>query len=102
MALDADRRAALLAYCRIEDPDGTDLLTLEGLYQAAVGYLTNAGIAEPPPDTPRRAQYDLCVNHMVLDAFDRRGAAENAVIHENPAFRRLIAQLKLTEAGAVS
>ncbi len=100
--MDADRLAALLAYCRIENPDGADLMTLEGLYQAAVGYLTNAGIAEPPPDTPRRAQYDLCVNHMVLDAFDQRGAAENAVIHENPAFRRLIAQLKLTEAGAVS
>lgn len=97
--MDADRLAALLAYCRIEDPDGADLMTLEGLYQAAVGYLTNAGIAEPPPDTPRRAQYDLCVNHMVLDAFDRRGAAENAVIHENPAFRQVLNQLKLTEGG---
>ena len=95
--MDADRLAALLAYCRIEDPDRADLMTLEGLYQAAVGYLTNAGIAEPPAGTPRRAQYDLCVNHMVLDGFDRRGAAENAVIHENPAFRQALNQLKLTE-----
>ena len=98
--MDADRLAALLAYCRIEDPDRADLMTLEGLYQAAVGYLTNAGIAEPPAGTPRRAQYDLCVNHLVLDGFDRRDITLDARAVrtvENPAFRRLVNQLKLTE-----
>ena len=37
MALTEERRARLLAYCRIEEPTDEELLTLEGLYDAAVG-----------------------------------------------------------------
>ena len=44
MALSEARRASLLAYCRIEEPTAEELLTLEGLYDAAVGYLEQAGI----------------------------------------------------------
>ena len=36
MALSEARRASLLAYCRIEEPTAEELLTLEGLYDAAV------------------------------------------------------------------
>lgn len=58
MALSEARRASLLAYCRIEEPTAEELLTLEGLYDAAVGYLEQAGVSEPeegpPPPGPVR------------------------------------------------
>ena len=93
MALSEARRASLLAYCRIEEPTAEELLTLEGLYDAAVGYLEQAG-----EGTPRRAQYDLCVNFMVLRDFDLREATiTGTIVNDNPAFRRLLTQLKLTE-----
>ena len=97
MALSEARRASLLAYCRIEEPTAEELLTLEGLYDAAVGYLERAGVAEPAAGTTRRAQYDLCVNFMVLRDFDLRDAEVSGTITDNPAFRRLITQLKLSE-----
>ena len=97
MALSEERRASLLAYCRIEEPTAEELLTLEGLYDAAVGYLERAGVAEPAAGTTRRAQYDLCVNFMVLRDFDLRDAEVSGTITDNPAFRRLLTQLKLSE-----
>ena len=97
MALTKERQAGLLAYCRIEEPTEEELLTLETLYNAAVGYLERAGVAEPEAGTTRRAQYDLCVNFMVLRDFDLRDAEVSGTITDNPAFRRLITQLKLAE-----
>ena len=97
MAMTEARRAGLLAYCRIEEPTEEELLTLEALYDAAVGYLEGAGISQPAPGTPRAAQYDLCVNFMVLRDFDLRDAQVTGTIQDNPAFRRLVTQLKLTE-----
>ncbi len=98
MALTEERRAGLLAYCRIEEPTAEELLTLETLYDAAVGYLEGAGISQPAPGTPRAAQYDLAVNFMVLRDFDLRDATiTGTIVADNPAFRRLITQLKLTE-----
>lgn len=98
MALTEERRAALLAYCRIEEPTQEESLTLEGLYDAAVGYLEAAGISEPAAGTPRAAQYNLAVNFMVLRDFDLRDATiTGTIVADNPAFRRLITQLKLTE-----
>ena len=97
MALSEARRASLLAYCRIEEPTAEELLTLEGLYDAAVGYLEQAGVSEPEEGTPRRAQYDLCVNFMVLRDFDLRVATNTGPIDTHtPAFRRLHTPLKLT------
>lgn len=93
-----ERRASLLAYCRMDEPASEELLTLETLYDAAVGYLEGAGISLPPEGTPRRAQYDLAVNFMVLRDFDLRDATiTGTIVADNPAFRRLITQLKLTE-----
>ena len=98
MALTKERQAGLLAYCRIEEPTEEELLTLETLYNAAVGYLEEAGVSLPPEGTPRRAQYDLCVNFMVLRDFDLRDATiTGTTVADNPAFRQLITQLKLTE-----
>ena len=59
--------------------------------------MTNAGVREPEEGTPRRAQYDLCINFMVLRDFDLRDAQVDGAIQDNPAFRRLLNQLKLTE-----
>ena len=97
MAIPEEKLAGLLAYCRIDEPDETELALLDTLYDAAVGYLAQAGVAEPEAGTPRRAQYDLAVNFMVLRDFDLRDAEVTGTIQDNPAFRRLITQLKLTE-----
>lgn len=98
MALTEERRKSLLAYCRIEEPTEEELLTLEGLYDAAVGYMEGAGIREPAAGTPRASQYNLCVNYLVLDGYDRRDVTiTGTIVADNPAFRRLINQLKLTE-----
>lgn len=97
MALTDERRAALLAYCRIDTLGEGEELLIQGLYDAAVSYMEGAGIREPQEGTSRRAQYDLCVNALVLDAYDRRGAQTEGSVGDNPMLRRMITQLKLTE-----
>ena len=102
MELTQERLTTLLAYCKLtelaDDPEVQALVP--ALYQAAVGYLAGAGVAPPPPDTPRAAQYDLCVNYLVLDGWERREVTiTGTTVSDNPAFRRLINQLKLTEQG---
>ena len=93
------RRAELLAYCKLtefaEDPEVEALIGT--YYGAAAAYMAQAGISEPPVGTPRRAQYDLCVNAMVLDSWDRREISVSGTDSENPAFRRVMNQLKMTE-----
>ena len=90
-------KSRLMAYCRIDSlEDGGELL-LQGLYDAAVSYMEQAGISEPTEGTPRRAEYGLCVNYLVLVGYDRRGAQTEGSISDNPAFRRMLNQLKLTE-----
>jgi hypothetical protein len=101
MALDEMRRASLLAYCRIDALEDGEEMVLAGLYEAAVAYMDQAGISEPPEGTPRRAMYDLCVNALVLDSWDSRGTSvATSVIADNIAFRRRINQLKMTEMDA--
>lgn len=96
--MDAAQFQALLDYCRIEDPTPAERSTLEALYAAAVGYLEGAGVSQPPEGSPRRAQYDLAVHFMVLRDFDLREATiTGTIVNDNPAFRRLVNQLKLTE-----
>lgn len=96
--MDEARKAALMAYCRIDAlEEGEDAL-LQGLYEAAVSYMEQAGISEPEQGTARRAQYDLCVNYLVLDGYDRRDVTiTGTIVSDNPAFRRMLTQLKLTE-----
>lgn len=94
MALTDERRAALAAYCRVDEDDAL----LEPLYDAAVGYLDTAGVRAPKEGTPRAAQYALCINYLVLDMYDRRDVSVvGTVVTDNPAFRRLLNQLKLSE-----
>ena len=97
--LTKERQAALLAYCKLTelagDPEVQSLILL--FYGAAASYMAQAGISEPAEGTPRRAQYDLCVNAMVLDSWDRREISVSGTVSENPAFRRVMNQLKMTE-----
>ena len=97
MAGFGERQAAILGYCRIDDPTDEDLALLELLHDAAVGYLTQAGIPEPESGSPRRSQYDLAVCYLVLDSYDQRSTTmSTTVVADNSAFRRLLTQLKLT------
>ena len=63
-----------------------------------MSYMEQAGVSEPEGETPRRAQYDLCVNYLVLDGYDRRDVTiTGTIVSDNPMFRRMLNQLKLTE-----
>ena len=97
--LTTERRAALLAYCKLtelaDDPEVAALL--ETFYGAAAAYMAQAGVSEPEEGTARRSQYDLCVNHLVLDSWDKREVSVSGTSGDNPAFRRMLNQLKLTE-----
>lgn len=94
------RRASLLAYCKLtelaDDPEVAALL--ETFYGAAVAYMAQAGVSEPQTDPYRRSQYDLCVNHLVLDSWDKREVSVAGTAGDNSAFRRMLNQLKLTES----
>lgn len=96
------RWETLLAYCKLtelaDDPEVAALLP--GFYAAAVGYLEGAGVSMPEEGTPRRAQYDLLVNFLTLERWERRDTMVTTTggsWTENPAFRRTLNQLKLTE-----
>lgn len=94
------RRASLLAYCKLtemaDDPEVAALL--ETFYGAAAAYMAQAGVSEPEEGTARRSQYDLCVNHLVLDSWDKREISVAGTTGDNSAFRRMLNQLKLTES----
>ena len=96
-----ERKAALLAYCRIEaiDLDTAQEQQLQAMYDAAVDYMTIAGVSAPAvTDVERTAAYDQCVNALVLDAWDHRGGqTTERELRDNPAFRRRVTQLKLSE-----
>lgn len=102
MALTEERKAALLAYCKLtelaDDPEVEALIP--AFYEAAVGYMDGAGVTEPQEGTARRAKYDLCVNAMVLDSWEHRDLKEpTSQVSENVVFRRMLNQLKLTEVS---
>lgn len=93
-------KAQVMAYCRIDTLEEEEEPLLQGLYDAAVSYMEGAGIREPQEGTSRRAQYDLCVNALVLDSWEHRDLKEPASqVSENVAFRRMLNQLKLTEVS---
>ena len=88
-----DRLADIAAYCRVEADDAE----LPGFVDTAAAYLADAGVREPQNGSPRYAKYLQCVKYLALDLYDRRDAAVDGALGDNPAFRRLINQLKLTE-----
>ena len=100
--MDEARRETLMAYCRIDELAPGEDMILEDMYLDAVSYLADAGVTEPE-EAGRKARYDMLVNAMVLDAWDNRGT-QMAVAQtvENPAFRRKLNQMKLTQPVPIS
>ena len=87
-----------MAYCRIDVLEDGEEDLLKTLYLSAVAYLAGADISEPEADTPRRAQYDLCVNALVLDAYDKRGTTvSGSALTDNREYRGTFLQLQATE-----
>lgn len=101
MSLTVERRASLMAYCRLTEDDlgPGDPALLETFYLAAVGYMEQSGVSLPEEDTPRRAMYDLLVNRMVLSDWDNRNAVVTTPVTENIRFRQMLNQLKETEVS---
>ena len=96
--LSDERRKSLLAYCRIDVEEDGESALLQTLYDAAVAYMATAGVSEPEAKTDRRAQYDLCVNALVLDSYDRRDKTiTGTIVASNPAFGGMLVQLQVTE-----
>ena len=88
-----DRLADIAAYCKVDADDAE----LPGFVDAAAAYLSGAGVSEPEDGTARFAQYLQCVKYLALDLYDRRDAAVDGTLGDNPTFRRMLNQLKLTE-----
>ena len=96
-------KARLMAYCRIDVLEDGEEDLLKTLYLSAVAYLAGADISEPEADTPRRAQYDLCVNALVLDAYDKRGTTvSGSALTDNREYRGTFLQLQATEPASES
>ena len=91
-----------MAYCRIDELDASEEALLEELYNDAVSQLEDAGITKPADGTPRRYKYNQCIKAIVLDSYDNRGSTSASQISDNPAFRKRIMQLKLTEPDSIS
>ena len=86
MELTAKRKAALVAYWRIDDLSEDDAALLESMCFDAVDYLAGAGVSAPEEGSGRAAKYD-----------HRGTQTAGQALVENPAFRRRLNQLKLTE-----
>lgn len=100
LELSQQRLDDLLAYCEVLEPSDADKRQITGAYASAVSYMQNAGVTEPEEGSVRKAQYDLCINYLVLDAFDRRVVTiTGTIVAENPMFRRNLNQLKLTDSA---
>lgn len=93
MELVAERMAEIADYCRVDADDAQ----LPSLVAVAETYLAGAGIAVPETGTARAELYLQCVKWLTLDLYDRRDASVEGSIAENPGFRRILNQLKMTE-----
>lgn len=100
MELTPERKAQLLAYCRLDGGELTEEehLLLETLYGAAVAYMIDAGVSVPT-EKNRLFRFDLVVNSMVLHAWDHRDLSEPVAV-ANPFMRHILNQLKLTEESS--
>lgn len=89
------RKAALMAYCKIDEFGPGEEELLHCMFSDAVEYMAGAGVKIPANGSDLSAQYDMLINAMVLDAWDNRGSQIAGVtMAENPAFRRKINQIK--------
>lgn len=95
--MDAARFTQLITYCRIDEPTEAERVLLEDMLRSAEAYMEQAGVLVPELGAPRRAQYDMVVNSLVLSMWEQRGSQSEGIdLTENPVFRRQLVQLKLT------
>ena len=101
MALTEERKAGLLAYCKLTelagDPEVQSLIPV--FYEPAVVYMAEAGVSEPEEGTGRRALFDLCTYYLTLDAWEHRDIQGYKATFQSPSYIRIKNQLKLTEPG---
>lgn len=95
----SERWEALLAYMHLEDLDynDPDAKLVQIMHTAAVRYLAEAGVTADKlqySDKPEEelALYELTLQSMTLDMYDRRGSAASAAV----GVRDWINQLKST------
>lgn len=96
MALSEKKAAMLLAYCRVDPEDPLQRDELEAFYETAAAYLEHAGVKEPLEGSTRERIYDTVLKALVLDLYEHRGAGLESATVENPTFRRMLNQLKVT------
>lgn len=89
----ADHLPEIADYCHVEENDSQ----LSGFIATAEESLADAGVSSPAEGSGRAARYLQCVKYLTLDQYDRRDAAVEGSLSDNPAFRRIINQLKLSE-----
>ena len=99
MPIPEEYKATVLAYCQEPEPDEADLLALNQAWDSAEAYLAGTGVSRPATENAGRLSLWLGVMlPMVLDEYDQRGAQfAEGKLQDNPAFRRKLNQLKLTE-----
>lgn len=100
MAMTEQRKALLLAYCKIDPGDLSkeDHALLEEFYAGAIDYMEDSCGVSVPRAEGRLATFDRVINAMVLDAWENREAQTNGFTPtDNPAIRKDINRLKETE-----
>lgn len=94
--MDGARKNSLMAYMRVDAKDlsAADNVLLESIFSASEGYMRGAGI-DVPDDPELKDLYDLLVNAMCLDAWERRDMTiTGSVVTANPSFRDIKNMLK--------
>lgn len=90
--LTSERLADIADYCKVDADDAQ----LFGFAVAAQGYLQGAGISEPESGTLRAEIYIQCVKYQVLAMYDRREGTVDGTVSENPVYRQMLNQLKMS------
>ncbi len=102
-ALTEEELAEARAYMRVDEgpeavlDDAQVERVVRSCVRAARAYLAGAGVSLPPAGTNRRAEYDVVCHALALARYDTRNALSESALLENPVFRRMLNQLKMTE-----
>lgn len=98
MELTEEIKRSVMAYAKIDELAPDEEGEFEDCFWGAVSELEDAGVSCPEEGSKRWHKYMRCLKAIFLDDWDHRGSqtAGQALV-ENPAFRRRLNQLKLTE-----
>ena len=88
MAIPEELRETVFSYCKEEDTPDT------------LGPMTVAWVTRPAPESKRHGLWLGVILAETLDRYDNRGGQAAGQLRDNPAHRRALTQLKLTEPEA--